>query len=93
MKIAILHYHLNPGGVTRIIESQVRGLSKADRNAEMIILCGNSLSESDFAEVPVIEDDCMLYDESGEVSAIHRKGGHDPVLYHSACNGLYSALP
>ncbi len=68
MKIAILHYHLNPGGVTRIIESQVMGLSKANRNAEMIILSGSSISESDFAEVPVIEDDCMLYDESGEVS-------------------------
>jgi hypothetical protein len=67
MKIAILHYHLNPGGVTRIIESQVRGLSKANRNAEMIILCGSSVSESDFAEIPVIEDDCLLYEESGEV--------------------------
>jgi glycosyltransferase involved in cell wall biosynthesis len=65
MKIAILHYHLHPGGVTRIIESQVMGLSKADRNAEMIILCGSRVSESDFAEVPVIEDPCMLYDESG----------------------------
>ena len=64
MKIAILHYHLHPGGVTRIIESQVKGLSKTDRNTEMIILCGSSVSESDFAEVPVIEDNCMLYDES-----------------------------
>jgi hypothetical protein len=64
MKIAILHYHLHPGGVTRIIESQVRGLSKADHDAEMIILCGSSVSESDFADIPVIEDDCMLYDEA-----------------------------
>jgi glycosyltransferase involved in cell wall biosynthesis len=68
MKIAILHYHLNPGGVTRIIESQVMGLFKANRNAEMIILCGSSISESDFAEIQVIEDDCMLYDESGEIT-------------------------
>lgn len=64
MKIAILHYHLYPGGVTRIIGSQVSGLSRADRNAEMIILCGTSVSESDFAEVPVIEDKGLLYDES-----------------------------
>jgi hypothetical protein len=66
MRIAILHYHLHPGGVTRIIESQVRGLSEADRNAEMIILCGSSDSESDFAGVPVMEDNCLLYDESAE---------------------------
>ncbi len=64
MKIAIIHYHLNPGGVTRIMESQIRGLSKTGGNAEIIILCGNSASESDFSGIPVIEDDCMLYDES-----------------------------
>jgi hypothetical protein len=63
VKIAILHYHLHPGGVTRIIESQVRGLSEADGNADIILLCGNSASESDFADVPVIEDKRLLYDE------------------------------
>lgn len=69
MKIAILHYHLHPGGVTRIIELQVRSLSKAIENEEIMILCGSSVSESDFAEVPVIEDNCLLYDESVEVTA------------------------
>ena len=69
MKIAILHYHLHPGGVTRIIESQVRGLSEADSNTNIVILCGSRVSESDFAQVPVIEDDCLLYDESGEATA------------------------
>ncbi len=68
MKIAILHYHLHPGGVTRIIESQVRGLSEADRNTDIVILCGSRVSESDFAQVPVIENNCLLYDESGEVT-------------------------
>lgn len=66
MKIAILHYHLHPGGVTRIIESQVMGLSKPGRIGEMLILCGNGDSESGFAEVPLIADPCLLYDESEE---------------------------
>ena len=26
MDVLILHYHLNPGGVTKIIESQIKGL-------------------------------------------------------------------
>jgi glycosyltransferase involved in cell wall biosynthesis len=68
MKIAILHYHLHPGGVTRIIESQVMGLSQADPDTEMIILCGSSVSESYFAEVPIIEDSCLFYDEQEEAA-------------------------
>ncbi len=68
MKIAILHYHLNPGGVTRIIESQVMALSRAGMNTDMIILCGNSVSESSFAHVPVIEDNCLMYDEAGKIT-------------------------
>jgi len=67
MKIAILHYHLHPGGVTRIIASQISGLYKVGKNAELFILCGDSHSESNFADVPVIENNCLLYDESGEI--------------------------
>ncbi len=68
MKIAIIHYHLHPGGVTRIIESQVSSLSHSDKNAEIIIFSGDSLSESSFSDVRVIEDNCLLYDESGEIT-------------------------
>ena len=38
LKIAIVHYHLNPGGVTRIIESQIQSL-KSD-TAKIKIICG-----------------------------------------------------
>ena len=37
MKIAFLHYHLKPGGVTQVIDQQVQALSK---HAEMLLLTG-----------------------------------------------------
>lgn len=40
MKIVIFHYHLNPGGVTRIIESQVAGLRKVYPDIKMKVLTG-----------------------------------------------------
>ncbi len=68
MKIAIIHYHLHPGGVTRVIESQVRSFCQADKNAEIILFSGDSFSESAFPGVRVIEDNCLLYDESGVIT-------------------------
>ena len=46
-RILIIHYHLNPGGVTRIVESQVRALRKADPLLEILGLTA-------FCENPVI---------------------------------------
>lgn len=40
MRILIFHYHLNPGGVTRIIESQVLGLKKQFPNLELVVVSG-----------------------------------------------------
>lgn len=37
MKIFIGHYHLNPGGVTKIIQSQLNGL--ADKDVELVVIC------------------------------------------------------
>ena len=33
MQLAIVHYHLNRGGVTRVIENQLRGLAELDQSA------------------------------------------------------------
>ncbi len=41
MKIAIFHYHLNPGGVTRIIESQVAGIRRNYPNTKLQVLTGH----------------------------------------------------
>ncbi len=44
MKIAILHYHLNPGGVTRIIEMQLAALTARKEITEIQILSGTQNS-------------------------------------------------
>ncbi len=41
MKIAILHYHLNPGGVTRIIEMQLEALLAQREIAEIQVFSGD----------------------------------------------------
>lgn len=38
MRVAIVHYHLRPGGVTRVIESAVSALAETD--VRVAILCG-----------------------------------------------------
>ncbi len=39
-RIIIIHYHLNPGGVTRIIESQAEGIASQMAGWECVVLTG-----------------------------------------------------
>lgn len=39
MKVIIGHYHLNPGGVTKIIQSQIAGLLELDIDIEIALVC------------------------------------------------------
>lgn len=43
MKVLVLHYHLNPGGVTRVIESQIIGIQKVMPDITEMVLCGNDV--------------------------------------------------
>jgi glycosyltransferase involved in cell wall biosynthesis len=52
MKVIILHYHLNPGGVTRIIESQVKGLETVAGNLEIMLLSGHEGANAGISGVP-----------------------------------------
>jgi glycosyltransferase involved in cell wall biosynthesis len=47
MRIAIIHHHLHPGGVTRVIESQVKSLRPIDDN-KLTIHTGDLLQHSSF---------------------------------------------
>ncbi len=40
MRVFIFHYHLNPGGVTRIIESQVAGFKQEYPDVELNVVAG-----------------------------------------------------
>ena len=44
-KLIIFHYHLNPGGVTRIIESQAESLRHISKNIEIIVLAGDCFND------------------------------------------------
>lgn len=46
MRILIFHYHLNPGGVSRIIESQVTGLKEQFPNTEIAVITGACENQS-----------------------------------------------
>jgi len=40
-RIIIIHYHLNPGGVTRIIESQIKSLRDNNAYQDILVITGN----------------------------------------------------
>jgi glycosyltransferase involved in cell wall biosynthesis len=70
MVINIFHYHLNPGGVTRIIESQVSSLKMKDPAPEVRVFCG-SAPETDLLGslgVEVIEFEPLNYLEQKSYS-------------------------
>lgn len=63
MKITILHHHLNPGGVTRIIRSQVSSLRNKFPDIEIRVITGNA-GEHDFFNrkgVEVLENQDLDY--------------------------------
>ena len=63
MKITILHHHLNPGGVTRIIRSQVGSLRKRFPGTEIRVITGKAADNDYFTDtgVEVIENHDLGY--------------------------------
>jgi len=57
MKVAILHHHLNPGGVTRIMQSQAQSLRRVFPEIEITVITGHATDPKPFEalNVPVIE--------------------------------------
>jgi glycosyltransferase involved in cell wall biosynthesis len=73
MKIAILHYHLHPGGVTRIIGSQVKGLLEEDNMHDVKVLCGNGFSLTSLSGVQVLENPGLLYRKADNPEADYQQ--------------------
>ncbi len=63
MNLYIFHYHLNPGGVTRIIESQVEGLKNSDSINSITVITGGCEDRSFFdrKNVNIVVDDAFNY--------------------------------
>lgn len=68
MKIILFHYHLNPGGVTRIIDSQIKAIKHALPEAQIRILTGSCSNKNTYTEsgVSVEEFDVLNYLTSKE---------------------------
>jgi glycosyltransferase involved in cell wall biosynthesis len=70
MKIFIIHHHLNPGGVTRIIQSQISSLRNNYPKLQLVLLTGE-VSEPEFYErnsVPVITNENLNYLTKKDIS-------------------------
>jgi glycosyltransferase involved in cell wall biosynthesis len=53
-QIFIVHYHLNPGGVTRIIESHVRALTEYGKSENVLLLTGTEIQAGNLIGPQVI---------------------------------------
>jgi glycosyltransferase involved in cell wall biosynthesis len=65
MEIIILHYHLNPGGVTRIIESQIQALQIESKETKITVICGNANGRKEIEGCPVLTLEILDYLEAG----------------------------
>jgi glycosyltransferase involved in cell wall biosynthesis len=61
MKIAVVHYHLNPGGVTRIIESQVQSLEAVNEGIVLTVLSGGVASNGSLSGAAIKTDTALNY--------------------------------
>lgn len=61
MDVLILHYHLNPGGVTRIIESQIQSIYLNDSDFKIKVLCGNNSATPDLRNTEILRNNLLNY--------------------------------
>jgi glycosyltransferase involved in cell wall biosynthesis len=61
MDVLIVHYHLNPGGVTNIIESQIKALKNTGSLSKIALLCGNSNKTTHLSGISVKENQLLDY--------------------------------
>ena len=104
MKVAIVHYHLEPGGVTRVIENTLLGWKEADTEIETVVLSGRSYSGSVIPKVeivqglnyttPEISPKHELLTEAMEIAAERALGGKPDIWHvHNHSLGKNPSLP
>ena len=55
MKVAIVHYHLEPGGVTRVIENTLQAWKDASIEIEAVVLSGRQYRGSGISNAHVVQ--------------------------------------
>ncbi|HJM62083.1 MAG: hypothetical protein CMN05_00300 [Roseibacillus sp.] len=83
MSVALIHYHLRPGGVTRVIEAQSEALSRA--GIAHVILSGTAPEGP--ARLPVTVVPSLDYHKIGE-----REGADSPQLFRELRQAAGQAL-
>lgn len=63
MRVAIVHYHFRPGGVTRVVENAIRALNLL--NVQIVAIGGEPLPGNQTLEAPVQTVNGVDYAESG----------------------------
>ena len=89
MKVAILHHHLNPGGVTRIMQLQAESLRRVFPEIEIVVITGHATNPKPFKalEIPIVEYPPLDY--------LHRRRGLEqelPELLSDITNFLKSNI-
>ena len=104
MHVAIVHYHLHPGGVTRVIENAVSALQA--QGIATVILCGEPHAEAGSPAGPVRVLDSLAYEGRHRactpseladelITAAREVLGTEPDLWHihNHCLGKNLSLP
>ena len=91
MKIAVVHYHLQPGGVTRVIENTLESFSLTEDSPEFVVLSGRQYPGNAIKNVRVVDGldyssstdsvSPMLLKEKMEEAAREGLGGK-PDIWH-----------
>ena len=55
MKIAVVHYHLQPGGVTRVIENTLESFSQIEDSPEFVVLSGRQYKGNVIKNVRIVD--------------------------------------
>jgi glycosyltransferase involved in cell wall biosynthesis len=87
MKIVLLHYHLNPGGVTRVIESQLDILNSSREIEQVILLTGGCPDSFKPANTEI-----LIYPELGYLDECNLGDAEMQNLFRYLTDRLLSAL-
>ena len=61
MKVAIIHHHLHPGGVTSVIRQQITAISGLEKSVRIQLMLGELADESAFAGIETIVNSMLGY--------------------------------
>jgi glycosyltransferase involved in cell wall biosynthesis len=93
MNVLILHYHLHPGGVTKIIEAQIKGLQILNPVPDMLALCGHPADHLSLNGVQVVADPVLDYsDPEGLPDYYTERTNAIMALIRSAIRDEYSII-